>query len=262
MNVRKPFRIQNYKFPSGRNPVDLPSICQALNLVATEHAQELGILRGFDPARDCGWVILDMNLRVLAGLSSETKVHLETWIAAIEGARLIREFCVFTVNAHGQRDVFVEAAQAFVLFDRNSRRPVLPSRERRQQLEGSGRTFQFSVTLSRRTVHAEIPTSLPVKTSLHTVVESEVDHNGHLNHAEYLAWIESLKNPVGEIAVEYLREARLADRIHVRTWHTPDDLHVFTFSPNETDSAATASPVEASTMAAVIRHRPATGSRF
>lgn len=218
MDVRAPFTLSDYVFPPGH--FDARAISVALSAVATRHAEQLGIMKGFDPERDCGWVIVSMRIRILQVPEPNERVTLETWVSAIEGASLIREFRIRKSDENASMN-FVDAAQSFVLFDRTTRKPVLAPLEKRKMLKGADRVFKFSTELNRKTSPADFQSKVPDHETTHVVTNDEVDHNNHLNHAEYLRWLTKhidLKNSVGEFAIEYLREARLGDLLKIQSW--------------------------------------------
>ncbi len=202
--------------------LSLSSISLALGEIATSHGRELGIYNGFDPRRDCGWVVLSARLRLLQPVPTGKELKLETWVAHIENGQLMREY---RISDSGQ--TLVEASHAFVLFDRQSRRIVIPPREQRDKFRGRQPAFQFHLNLSRRTLR-------PIESrddfvTDHTVSGTDIDQNNHLNNSIYLKWIEahlgrfglSLSDRLGfqpfEFGIEFLAEANFEEKIQIRT---------------------------------------------
>ncbi len=241
------FETANYQF--AELPITPASLCIAFGQVATLHGIHLGILRGFDPTRDCGWVILSLALKIhdsdenSAPTSNEFRV--ETWISAIEGAVLIREFRISSPDSQGHPKVLAEAAQSFVLFDRTTRKIVLPPRAKRDELKGHPRRLGFKLKMVRRNASSSEPSNierLPAA-ARKTVTADNVDHNGHLNNAVYLAWLgewidQPAKNGTREIAVEFLREATLGDSLDVYMGFVESGCRSFAFVNAKTGQLA------------------------
>lgn len=196
--------------------LSLYGIARAIAFVATAHAAVLKISRGFDPNRNCGWVVLGLRLRTHKPIPLDTTISCTTWIAAIDGARLIREYELRT----GSESLAV-ATQDFVLFDRESRRAMLPPKAAREFFRGLGRKHSYSVSVSRQTEDLfpayemnELKTSSPF-----LIDKSAIDDNNHLNNSVYLRWLEealSLKPQGGlELALEYINEATLGQSMQV-----------------------------------------------
>lgn len=220
------------------NGLSLPAISLALGTQATAHGKLLGIYSGFDPARDCGWVVLSTNLRILQYVPRDRPVKVETWIASLESGKLIREY---RISENGV--AIIEAAHAFVLFDRVKRRIVIPPLAAREKLRGKDPTFKFNLEISRRTWPPDFfaesrpiiqPVTQPVDQAVdqidgYVVTNSDIDQNHHLNNSVYLRWVEPHleKNGISarptsqfkafEFGIEFLSEASLDEKIQVRT---------------------------------------------
>lgn len=197
----------------------LATISSAIGNLATDHGKLLGIYNGFDPLRNCGWVILSTRLRLLRPVGVDADVKIETWVASIEGGQLIREYRISKDS-----ETLVEAAHAFVLFDRTTRRIVIPPRKSRDELGGRASEFNFAIELSRR---PRLPVFSPKDhVSTFVVTKNDIDHNQHLNNSVYLRWTEShlqsrKPSPIHfapfEFGIEFLTEAGIHDTIQVRS---------------------------------------------
>lgn len=231
MNVNDPYSIPEYRFPAGT--IKVFDICHAFSRVAGQHAKFLGISDDFITDRETGWIILSFSLRLLDSKPIVGSVQLETWVAAIEGASLVREFRVVANNADQSTYVVAEGAQGFIPFDRISRRPILLAKEKRDELSGEGRKFSFTLIPVRRKAKNLIPLNEPERTFEVKVTPTDVDANGHVNNAKYFEWIsEAIDRPSAtpcEISVEYLQEAKLEDRIEIRQWWTEPRRKFFSF---------------------------------
>lgn len=206
-------------FPNG---LSFSGISLAIGNLATEHGCKLGIYRGFDPNRDCGWVVLSTKLRILQSVPAGTIIKLETWVATLDNGILIREYRISDDGIP-----IVEAKHAFVLFDRTKRRIAIPPRDARERLRGRSPTHIFDLKITRR---PEQPTFLaddPVTDCI--VASQDIDHNNHLNNSVYLRWAEPHLDKYGisvsrnsgfkpfEFGIEFLSEAALGEKVQVRS---------------------------------------------
>lgn len=190
--------------------------------LATSHGKQLGIYSGFDAGRDCGWVVLSTKLRLFHPVPTDLPVKVETWVASIESGKLIREY---RVSENGR--TLVEAAHAFVLFDRSSRRIVIPPREARERLRGRNPAYHFNIGLSRRAERPIFSESDQISDCV--VADSDIDQNHHLNNSVYLRWTEAHLEENGftaetsplfrpfEFGIEFLAEAGLGEKVQLRT---------------------------------------------
>ncbi|MDZ4081639.1 MAG: thioesterase [Bdellovibrionales bacterium] len=202
--------------------MSLSSVSMAMGHLATSHGKKLGIYRGFDASRDCGWVVLSTKLRILQSIPTDRPVKVETWVASIESGKLIREYRV----SENDRTL-AEAAHAFVLFDRSSRRIVIPPREARERLRGRNPTYRFNIDLSRRTERPIFSATDEIADRIVTI--SDIDQNHHLNNSVYLRWMEAHIEQNGfttdnsrqfrpfEFGIEFLAEVGVGEKVQLRS---------------------------------------------
>lgn len=205
--------------------MSLSSISLAMGHLATSHGKQLGIYSGFDASRDCGWVVLSTSLRLFHPVPTDLPIKVETWVSSIESGKLIREY---RVSENGR--TLVEAAHAFVLFDRSSRRIVIPPREARERLRGRNPAYQFNIGLSRRTKRPVFLANDQITECV--VADSDIDQNNHLNNSVYLRWAEAHLEKYGftteaspqflpfEYGIEFLAEAGPGEKVQLRTQKT------------------------------------------
>lgn len=204
--------------------LSLYGIARAIAFSATAHAAILKISRGFDPNRNCGWVVLGLRLRTLKPIPLNFPISCTTWVAATDGARLIREY-----ELHTGSESLAFATQDFVLFDRESRRAMLPPKAAREFLRGLGRKHSYSIDVSRQTENFfSASESCDLKTSSPFLIdESAIDDNNHLNNSVYLRWLEEalkIQPQAGlELALEYINEATLGQSMQVLSAKTHKD---------------------------------------
>jgi len=225
-----------HSYPNG---LSLSGISTAIGNLATAHGRKLGIYSGFDPDRDCGWVVLSTKLRILQPVPSGRTVKLETWVASLDSGKLIREYRISDDGIS-----IIEAAHSFVLFDRVKRRIAIPPREARERLRGRDPIHVFDLEISRRPIQ---PVLLAEDRITECVVTSkDIDQNNHLNNSVYLRWAEShlehyqvsaLANAgfrPFEFGIEFLSEAALDEKVQVRTKLNEQATYFLSSSPNPT----------------------------
>jgi acyl-CoA thioesterase FadM len=208
-----------HAYPNG---LSLSGISLAIGNLATDHGRKLGIYQGFDPDRDCGWVVLSTKLRFLQPVPAGRPVKLETWVANIDNGKLIREYRI----SEGGRPI-IEAAHEFVLFDRIKRRIAIPPRDARERLRGRSPIHVFELEISRRQQQPALLTDDPVTDCV--VTSQDIDQNNHLNNSIYLRWAEPHLEQYGmigsdtadfrafEFGIEFLSEAALGEKVQVRS---------------------------------------------
>jgi acyl-CoA thioesterase FadM len=219
------------------NGLSLSGISSALGNLATAHGHKLGIYSGFDPDRNCGWVVLSTKLRILQPVPSGRNVKLETWVASLDSGKLIREYRISDDGIP-----IIEAAHSFVLFDRIKRRIAIPPKEARERLRGRDPIHVFELDISRRPM-PPVPLSEDHVTEC-VVTSKDIDQNNHLNNSVYLRWAEphleryqlsALGNvdfrPF-EFGIEFLSEAALDEKVQVRTKLNEQATYFLSSSPN------------------------------
>ena len=212
--------------------LSLYGMARAIAFAATAHAAVLKINRGFDPNRNSGWVVLGLRLRTLKPVPLNTAISCTTWVAAIDGARLIREY-----ELHIGNESLAVATQDLVLFDRDSRRAMLPPRAAREFLRGLDRKHSYELTIPRQ---AELLSAASIITSASSsdfcIDETTIDDNNHLNNSIYIRWLEQTAriHPATklELGLEYLNEAVLGDTVTLKTTATTNATN-FTFQTHE-----------------------------
>jgi acyl-ACP thioesterase len=219
-SAANPLHLESIEsFGSSRS---LSTVSMALGSQATAHGKLLGIYSGFDPTRECGWVVLSARLRLLKPLPQNRPIKVETWVASLDGGKLIREYRISE-----NRKPIVEASHAFVLFDRIKRRIVIPPLKDRERFRGKDPTFSFDLEISRRTVRPRFSSDDQIADCV--VTRSDIDQNHHLNNSVYLRWAEpqleingfsAHANPgfrAFEFGIEFLSEVALDEKVQVRT---------------------------------------------
>lgn len=162
-----------------------------------------------------------------------TPIECSTWVAAIEGGRLIREY---ELRANGA--CLVQATQDFVLFDRVKRRAMLPPKSAREFLRGLDRRHIFSIELSRQPDHLMdlFRHSSAVTSPGFKVPDDAIDDNRHVNNSIYLRWLENTDPEVRcsgiELGIEYLNESTAGEEVQIKTLIAGDQHH-FAFQNND-----------------------------
>lgn len=218
------------------NGLSLSGISTAIGNLATAHGRKLGIYSGFDPDRDCGWVVLSTKLRILQPVPVARTVKLETWVASLDSGKLIREYRISDDGIP-----IIEAAHTFVLFDRVKRRIAIPPREARERLRGRDPTHVFDLDISRRPMQP-VPLNEDHVTEC-IVTSKDIDQNNHLNNSVYLRWAEPHLERYRvsalaiadfrpfEFGIEFLAEAALDEKVQLRTKLNEQTTYFLSSSP-------------------------------
>lgn len=196
---------------------------------ATAHAKVLRIQDGFESSRKSGWVVLGLRMRILQPVPLMRPIKCSTWVAAIEGGRLVREY---EIQADGA--CLVQATQDFVLFDRAKRRAMLPPKSAREFLRGPNRQHIFDIQISRQSDHFMDLFRHPctLTSPEFTAPDDAIDDNRHVNNSVYLRWLEHTDQEIRcsgiEIGIEYLNESTAGEEVQIKTL-IADGQHHFAF---------------------------------
>jgi medium-chain acyl-[acyl-carrier-protein] hydrolase len=214
MNVyRESFKIHSYEMDS-QGRVSLQALCNYLQEIAGNHAQELGVSVQTLFKQNLTWVLSRLHVEINKYPFWKDAVVIETWPFGVEGKYALREFIL--QNREGSE--IGRATTSWMLLDIVKRRPVTipdfikdlrPSEPRRALPDG----FE------------KLP--LPVDISLHKEFEvrlDDLDINNHVNNVSYIEWaVETIpkeiwqRKRVHRLEISYRAESRYGDRIVSQT---------------------------------------------
>ena len=175
---------------------------------------------GYPPSRyrrmGAAWFIREILLSIDAPVEYGEPIRVDTWVSDLRRFRSRREYRVLAAGrpvAVGQADWF------FLSFGDEGRvlRPLRPDED-------------MKAAFPRRAEHVVVPGRVPGWPKLderdagwcseRTVQPLEIDHNGHVNHVHYLAWLEDQAlaqgaAPLSSVRLHYENDARVGDPVTV-----------------------------------------------
>ena len=192
--------------------------------MALQGSQELGF--GFDRMNEVhmGWVLYRMYFKFLRPVIWREHMTMNTWHKGLEGLVFLRDFEL--LGADGERAVV--GTSSWVVLDmknrsfvRNDSLPPFVNPEP-QNTEDA---------VKERAPKVVVPAGLDKRFDrVHTIRYSDIDFNGHTNNVKYVVWaMDSIDqeyasgHQVSEIAVNFNRETRLGDKVHLYTAEEPSD---------------------------------------
>lgn len=181
------------------------AIVDWLQNAAAVHCEQAGW--SIDRLREEGsvWFVRELELKLEAPARHLDPIEVETWVSDLRRFRTHREYLVRS------GDRVVARAQADWLFLGTTKTGGLRPRRPPQTMKDS---FPFDETTA---FGAETPLAFPdadidTRPRLErTIMPSELDENGHVNHAVYLDWIEDEAALNGRPALERVRLEFLDD---------------------------------------------------
>lgn len=171
------FRVRAYETdPTGA--VSVPTLCNFLQEVASNHAQALGVSVEQLTAQQLTWVLSRLHVEVASYPQWRETVRVETWPSGVEGLYATREFMIYD----GEAREIGRGTSAWLMIDVARRRPV--------------RIPDFITAIRRPERGRVLPDTferLPApKAASHShdirVRYSDLDLNQHVNNVRYVAW--------------------------------------------------------------------------
>jgi medium-chain acyl-[acyl-carrier-protein] hydrolase len=196
------FRVRSYECsPDGK--LSIVSLANYLQEIAGNHARELGLALG--QIGRLTWVLHRLRIDTLSRPDWGSDAEIKTWPSGHDGLSANREFFVYD----GSGELCARATSQWLLLDLDRRRPVrLPA----EVTELRPPDLELPLGKAQRLVE-------PPKNELFrvTVRTSDLDMNGHVNNARYVAWMMDAANPdATSIDVQFKSEALLGDVVLVR----------------------------------------------
>jgi medium-chain acyl-[acyl-carrier-protein] hydrolase len=201
------FKLHSFQVDFRRRAT-LETICRFFQEAAWNHAEALGV--GFESLRQQRkvWVLsrLLVNVRDYPCWGDTITVH--TWPRPVDGAFAMRDLELHAASG----EVLASSASAWLILDEDSRRPQRPGK----LLAG------FDGYPDRRATDRD-PEKLPEVSGTDSQVErpvrySDIDVNGHVNNARYIAWLLDSypmefhqAHAVSQFEINFVGEARAGD---------------------------------------------------
>lgn len=175
---------------------------------------------GYPPSRyhamGAAWFIREILLSIESPVAYGEPIRVQTWVSELRRFRSRREY---RISAAGRRAAVGQADWLLVSLPNEGRslRPLHLDDEMR-------------AAFPRRAEHAVAPDRVPgwpkpgergaVWCCERTVQPLEIDHNGHVNHVHYLAWLEDQalaggEEPLSRVRLHYENDARIGEKLSV-----------------------------------------------
>jgi medium-chain acyl-[acyl-carrier-protein] hydrolase len=216
------FRIHSYEVDF-EHRTSLESLCRLFLEAAWSHAEHLGV--GFHQllAKKQFWVLSRMVIELEQYPRWGEEVVLVTWPRGVVSIFAMRDFEILSVG--GRR--LVGGSSAWLVLDTSTRRP-----QRLQPITGSIRGWPQRTAVKRDP--EKLASVEMAKLAMTTAARySDIDVNGHVNSARYIAWIldsypsgHHRAHSVTSIELNYLGETLAGDEIRIFTAEsTPGEFY-------------------------------------
>ena len=186
------------------------SVVQRMQDCSVFHSDSIG--RGPDVwLRETGaWIIISWQIKFFEYPFFGAPVTTETRAYSFKGMRGYRNFRLFERTGDEEK-LYAIANSEWVYFDFEKMRPI---RVPEEESSGFGEDPKLDMEYKPRRI--DIPTSGAVHKPPVPVTDTDIDTNHHMNNLRYIERAEVyLPNDavVKELRVEYVRQARLGDRL-------------------------------------------------
>jgi acyl-ACP thioesterase len=203
-------RVRFSEVDENRN-LTLYSLLNYLQDCATFHGEDMGIGIDYNQARDCAWVIADLQLKIHRTLRMNDRIHVHTWADKFRG--VIGHRCFSVEDTDGQTIALANSNWVFMDMKRQ-----IPVRVPADQMDAYGchPEWKISEDLGKRKIR--MPEGGEERTPFF-ILESHLDANMHMNNAQYVRLAGKYLPgglTAGGLRTEWVRQARLGDRITPR----------------------------------------------
>ena len=196
------------------------ALCRYFLEAAWNHAEALGVGYSHLAKQNRVWVLARLLLRFNGRLPWGAIARLRTWPRATKSALAMREFEI--IDLAGTQ--IVGGSSAWLVLDANTRKP-----QRIDGLLAHIRYFPQRMAIGQDPSKLSTPSDAPTS-SVVTAKYSDIDVNGHVNSARYIAWIlDSFpihyheQHDLKLIALNYVSETKAGITVSVRGQESAPD---------------------------------------
>ena len=155
------------------------ALCRYFLEAAWNHAEALGVGYSHLATQNRVWVLARLLIKISGSLPWGATARLRTWPRATKSALAMREFELLDLAG----SQILGGSSAWLVLDANTRKP--------QRIDG---LLAHIRDFTQRTAIGQDPTKLSIsadasKSAVVTAKYSDIDVNGHVNSARYIAWI-------------------------------------------------------------------------
>ena len=180
--------------------------------LANRHASILGF--GYEELMQSrtAWVLSRMHIRFHSFPAWRDNVTLQTWHKGPEGLIFLRDFCLTD-----EKDTkLIEATTSWLVLNIDTRRLV-------RNVDLDENTICSDNAISPSCDRIQMPKDVePELSSVHRVVYSDIDMNGHTNNAMYLVWAmdcvdyaDAVERPLKEMRINFNQETLPGDEVEL-----------------------------------------------
>lgn len=226
MEYSEKFKIHSYEVDM-TNKATLQAICQYLQEVASNHAEELGFGMTWLLENSKTWMLSRLSVKMRYYPKNGDEIIIRTWPSGAHKLFLLRDFVI--EDASGE--VLGVAGSSWVYMNMETHHPIHPS---------SGEIPFIAPPGVKRSV-SENPDKLrpsenPVLKSAYKVRYNDLDMNNHVNNIKYIEWLLESMDPEfrkthipDELLINFLAEAMYGHEVSVHLDKTDDGfLHSIT----------------------------------
>ena len=206
------FRIYSYEVDI-TNTATLQTICQYLQEVASNHAEELGFGVSWLLENQRTWMLSRLLVRMEQYPRVGDRIVVTTWPSGTERFYFLRDFLIQSVEGK----LLGSAVSSWVYMNLETRRPVHPGSEE----------FSYDFSGSGERALPENPGKIKTadnmeKKTFFRVRYNDLDLNNHVNNIKYVEWLLESLDPEfrkthfpAELSVNFLAEALYGHEVTV-----------------------------------------------
>ncbi|SER42125.1 acyl-[acyl-carrier-protein] thioesterase [Lachnobacterium bovis] len=183
------------------------------------HSEDVGVDLDFLKKENLGWIISSWQIKINKMPKFKDEIIIKTWPYEFKAFYGYRNFLV--TNDLGEH--LVEANSIWVLLNTDARKPVVDSAKIMEKYKLEPK-LEYGDKKRKLKVPTEYEEKDPVK-----VPSFFIDTNGHMNNVKYVLLADTyLPNDfsVGELKIEYRKEAMLDDVLYPRLTYNNDEVDV------------------------------------
>lgn len=202
--------IVNWQDIDAHGNLTLRAFSNYLQESAWRHAEKLGVGFYSLAEQDAVWVLVSLKGKIEKYPKWNDEIQIKTWHKGYEGVVSRRDF-IITDNNNQQ---IAAASSDWIIINSKTRRPVRPQ----HILDPVADTAISENALENFEIH--IPENQTENESLHKVLFSELDFNGHTNNNRYFEWVANAFEPLNTenkhtkyFEIQFLSECTLGDEI-------------------------------------------------
>ena len=216
------FKIHSYEVDV-TNTATLPAICQYLQEVASNHAEQLGFGVSWLLENQRTWMLSRLIVKMDAFPRVGEEILVYTWPSGTDRLLFLRDFSIERASG----EVLGRAVSSWVFMNLEFRRPVHPS----------SKEFEYDFSRTGERALEVNPGKIPLlsgeeEKASFRVRYSDLDMNNHVNNIKYIEWVmESVdpeyrrtNRPV-ELSVNFLAEALYGQEVSIHAVDTEGFRH-------------------------------------